>query len=207
MRRRRPGATRASLALALVVLLLPTVIWSAFPLASGGGGSASDPYAGPAADASSRVPLLAVGDGPGLLRIRRPLAGFRAGAPALGRNDAALLRVVRAGPRRSDAVPFATDSLPLVAQTVLATRLSPLPMGGYSGNAPFPTARALQALVREGRLRWVVLRAAAGSGALGADRAWVRARCRRAGSGHWVAHSRAAQTLWDCGAVDARGAG
>ncbi|MFE3769243.1 ArnT family glycosyltransferase [Streptomyces sp. NPDC059122] len=73
---------------------------------------------------------------------------------------------------------FATTSWRTASPYILHAGAAVLPMGGFTGTAPTPTASAFRELVATGRLRYVVL----GGPATGPGRAigpWVRAHCDR----------------------------
>ena len=189
---------------ALLAALLGPVVWSSFVLGSGGGGSASDAFAGPRIGASGAVPMVGIGSGSALIHLHRPFS--RMSDPVLTPAQRRLVRYVDAR-NRHGAIAFAGDSLPIVVSVVLGTDASPLPMGGFSRQAPQPDPATLRSLIRTRRLRFVLLldsSAAPENATVGADRAWVRSRCLAVLSGRFRDGSRQLQTLYDCGDDGAR---
>ncbi|MEU9476061.1 glycosyltransferase family 39 protein [Streptomyces sp. NPDC048191] len=92
--------------------------------------------------------------------------------------------------RGSAAYVFATTSWSGAAPYILATGARVLPLGGFSGRVPFPSAAQFRQLVDSGRLTYVVLGGTGrrGSGAFGSSGAatataqitgWVESSCRR----------------------------
>ena len=197
-RRRSTGIRMLGLGLGLVVGLVGPATWSLFTIGSGGGGSASDAFAGPPIGADGSIPLIATGRRTGLIVIHRPFSA-PGGIVRLSPADAALLRYVDAR-NRAGSIPFASDSLPVVQEVILGSDAGPMPMGGYSGRAPEPTAAALEHLVRTGRLRFVLLQQAARTDdpVLATARSWIRRRCTVALSGRFRARSSQRLDLFDC---------
>jgi hypothetical protein len=93
-----------------------------------------------------------------------------------------------------------------VVGVLLATGERPLPMGGYSHQAPEPSLGALEHLVRTGGLRFLLLqRSGPRTGAsinpvLDAERSWIGQRCRVVRSGGSPEPAGTTEELYDCAA-------
>jgi 4-amino-4-deoxy-L-arabinose transferase-like glycosyltransferase len=204
--RERPLLTRAALVGAVSAALIGPLVWSLCVLGPGGGGSASDAFAGPRVAAPVSHPVnRAITEGAGL-HLRPPLS-----VPRVSGLDAAqerLLDYVDARNRRG-SIPFATDTMAISVSVILATHEAPMPMGGFSQHAPSPRLPQLVSLVRSKRLRFVLLakyrsaRMAPNNPAVASDRAWVMANCTPVLSGRFREGKTALQTLFDCGPVAA----
>jgi 4-amino-4-deoxy-L-arabinose transferase-like glycosyltransferase len=203
----RPMAAKGALVGAVSAALIGPLVWSLCVLGPGGGGSASDAYAGPRVTALvSRPGSTAKPAGTGL-RLRPPFS-----VPRVSGLDTAqdkLLDYVNAR-NGHGSIPFATDTMAIAVSVILATHEAPIPMGGFSQHAPSPRLPELLELIRSKRLRFVLLaqdpsgRVAPNNVAVAADRAWVHAHCAPVFSGRFREGKAARQTLFDCSPSAAR---
>lgn len=184
--------------------LVGPVVWSLCVIGPGGGGSASDAFAGPRLAAPTASTVAAAKAHPGGFTLRPP---FTAPAVApLSAEDDKLLDYVdtRNAP---GAVAFATDSMPIAVAIILQTGDDPVPMGGFSQQAPTPTIAQLRARISAGTLRFVLLYATnpisltPPNATLAADRAWVRANCSAVLEGRFRDGVARHQILYDCNAA------
>jgi hypothetical protein len=201
--RSRPAnaVARVAVAAAVVGAVFAPVAWSLCVLGPGGGGSASDAFAGPRIVAASEKHLASTGQ----LHARPPTLRppFRVPpAPALDPAQWRLLRYITAhnGSRR---YAFATDSMPIAVNFLLDSSVDTLPMGGFSRRAPDPAAGSVQRLVSAGALRYVLLNsdsvaAQIGNPDVASTRAWVHEHCRPVLHGRFHVTSRLTQVLYDC---------
>jgi 4-amino-4-deoxy-L-arabinose transferase-like glycosyltransferase len=184
---------RAAIAAAVVAAAIGPVTWSLCVLGPGGGGSASDAFAGPrlvtpkpdlARHAISTVH--AVGSDAGLDPQQRRLVDY-----VETRNE-------------PGGIAFATDTMDIAVRVILTTNENPIAMGGFSGQAPTPTLSSLRRLIESGRLRFVLLAVTAPdelgpvNTAVDADRRWVHANCAPVLTGRFREGKIAHQTLFDC---------
>ncbi len=190
---------RAGLAGALAATLIGPVVWSLCVLGPGGGGSASDAFAGPRPSASTahrHEPSIAPGP-----HLRPPFTTPR--SAGLDHEQRLLVSYVTAR-NHSSSIAFATDTMAVAVSVILFTDENPMPMGGFSQRAPTPALSTLQSLVGSGRLRFVLLadygksQQAPGNPTVAADRLWVRRHCAAVLSGHFREGKAARQTLYDC---------
>jgi 4-amino-4-deoxy-L-arabinose transferase-like glycosyltransferase len=197
----RSSVAKGALAGALAAALIGPVVWSLCVLGPGGGGSASDAFAGPRIAAPVAHPVnTAITAGAGL-HLRPPFS-----VPRVSGLDAAqrrLLGYVNARNRRG-SIPFATDTMAIAVSVILATHEAPIPMGGFSQHAPSPTLAQLQHYIGSGRLRFVLLsqypatRPAPSNAAVESDRAWVHTHCAAVLAGRFRDGKTARQVLYDC---------
>jgi 4-amino-4-deoxy-L-arabinose transferase-like glycosyltransferase len=170
---RRGRVAAAGLAVAVAAVLVAPAAWAVATLDSRYAGSALDAYAGPGTGSADSAQI---GRPPGTLsadqhRILDYATAHRDGARYL----------------------FAADSWNAASPYILATGAPVLPMGGFSGWAPFPTLDQFQHLVSSGQVRLVLLsggfdifRLLGGAGATPPDtavasiRGWVRQHCTAA---------------------------
>ena len=198
---------RVAVAAAGVAALVGPVAWSLCVLGPGGGGSASDAFAGPRLAPATASTKRAHNHPHGVV-LRLPFDVPT--VTSLSDADLTFLRYVdtRNTPR---AISFATDSLPIAVAVILQTNEHPIPMGGFSRQAPTPSLAHLQSLVISGRLRFVLLQSSDAPAltppnpTLRTDRAWVRNHCRGVLSGKFRDNSPRHQTLYDCGRTGATG--
>jgi 4-amino-4-deoxy-L-arabinose transferase-like glycosyltransferase len=196
---RGPRSLSARLALAglatavLAVLVAPTA-WTMVTIDSRYGGSAIAPAAGPmtrpgvpgpggrpANDGQpGRGQVRASGQLPGAGYVRfggQPPGGFGGGAQANAQTQQ-LVGWLRAHQRGSTYL-LAVQGSSEAGQYILAGA-SVLPMGGFSGQVPFPTNDQLATLVADGQLRYVLL-GGRGGGPGGEKNsnitAWVKNTC------------------------------
>jgi 4-amino-4-deoxy-L-arabinose transferase-like glycosyltransferase len=203
IKRRRstlPRTARMALIAAVSAALVGPVVWSLCVLGPGGGGSASDAFAGPRLSAA---PAHTTRDSKTAPLLRRPLS-----VPTVKGLDAAqqhLLGYVDARNRR-DSIPFATDTMAIAVSVILFTNEQPIPMGGFSQHAPTPVLPQLRQYIASKRLRFVLLaddlagEPAPANPAVASDRAWVRDHCAPVLSGRFRDGKSARQTLYDCAA-------
>lgn len=196
--RPRSGLT-AALVTGIAAAMIGPVAWSMCVLGPGGGGSASDAFAGPRLAKPTAASARSAHRGQPLLR--RPFS-----VPTqklLYRPDRALAEYVSAR-NRTGAIAFATDTMPVAVAIILATELDPMPMGGFSRQAPEPELSKVQALISAHRLRFVLLSdpehndPAPPNPTLDLLRSWVVANCRPAMRGNFRQWDPDVQTLYDC---------
>ena len=199
----RPSFTRGAFAAAVAAALIGPIVWSLCVLGPGGGGSASDAFAGPRIAAPVAHPVnTAITAGAGL-HLRPPFS-----VPRVSGLDPAQERLVDYVNRRNrrGSIPFATDTMAIAVSVILATHEAPIPMGGFSQHAPTPTLDQLQHYVRSRRLRFVLLsqyratQQAPSNVAVESDRAWVHANCAPVLAGRFREGKTARQILYDCAA-------
>ncbi|MGN6325975.1 ArnT family glycosyltransferase [Pseudolysinimonas sp.] len=204
--RGREWRTVAVAGLCAVAVGLAPVVWSSATLLPGGGGSASDAYAGPrivepgtgrhveartipAPASSTRLhlairPPFTVPPDPRLTPEQRRLVAYVRGHDGTGREL------------------FATDSMPIAVSIILETHDDAIPMGGFSHQAPTPSLSDLRALLDRHEIRYVLLIDASASlppnPVVQRDRDWVRSACRPVLRGRFRADSLEHQTLYDC---------
>jgi hypothetical protein len=198
----QPGVrgSRASIQIgiagALIAALAGPVAWSLCVLGPGGGGSASDAFAGPRPSTAAHTPVAPVG-----IRLRPPFT-----SPPVSGLDREQRRLVDYVTARNShgSLAFATDTMAIAVSVILWTHEKPMPMGGFSQRAPTPRLATLQALIESNRLRFVLL-ADLGRGqpaptnpTVAADRVWVRQHCAAVLSGRFRDGKSARQTLYDC---------
>ncbi|MDQ1551526.1 MAG: hypothetical protein QOD50_948 [Actinomycetota bacterium] len=202
--RERPLLTRAALVGSASAALIGPLVWSLCVLGPGGGGSASDAFAGPRIAAPVSHPVnRAITAGAGV-HLRAPLS-----IPHVKGLDAAQEGLVDYLDARNKpgSIPFATDTMAIAVSVILATREAPVPIGGFSQHAPTPQLTQLVNLIRSKRLRFVLLAeyASAHVGpnnpAMASDRAWVQANCTPVLSGRFREGKTALQRLFDCDPV------
>lgn len=179
--------TPAAIAVAAAMFAAP-VVWTASVLFRG-----PDPMGAVAPAAGPPQPMFA----------GRTMAGLSPAAVARG------LRAFEAGPdptvtgfllrhRSSQRFAAAVDGS-MAATGYLAVHVPVLPMGGYTGDVPAPTAEGLAAMVRAGTVRYAVvggLSLGRGTVAVGRD-GWVKAHCRVVPG---IGGSPLAGVVYDCGA-------
>ncbi len=194
-RNRGPKRLSARLALAglatavLAVLVAPTA-WTVATIDSRYGGSAIAPAAGPMTRPGAGIPgaggrAANAGEPPGGGQVPgaryarvggQPPGGFGAGAQANAQAQqlVAWLRAHQPGSTYLLAVQGSSQA----GEYILAGA-SVLPMGGFSGQVPFPTNDQLATLVADGQLRYVLLGGRGGPGGEGNSNftAWVRNTC------------------------------
>ena len=101
-------------------------------------------------------------------------AGGAATLTSSQRGLLAYLRAHRDGARYLAAVPAWTDASPYI----LAAGAPVLPMGGFTGQVPFPTVGAFRRLVAAGEVRYVIVHPVSPpASAPGRVMAWVAAHC------------------------------
>ena len=198
-RRRSRAPYRIGIAGALVATLVGPVAWSLCVLGPGGGGSASDAFAGPRPSTTAHGPAT-----PAVIRLRPPFTTPT--VSGLNREQRRLVDYVAA--RNSHgSLAFATDTMAIAVSVILWTHEKPMPMGGFSQRAPTPQLATLQALIESNRLRFVLLADLArgqpvpANPAVTADRAWVRQHCAAVLTGSFRDGKSGRQTLYDCAAM------
>jgi 4-amino-4-deoxy-L-arabinose transferase-like glycosyltransferase len=185
--RRRFDHRLARIAIVALVVgaLLGPAVWSSFVLGPGGAGSASDAYAGPR-HVSAPPPRAR----PSTLRIPAPLNG--PAQPVVDYVDS----------HGVTGTLFATDVLAIAVAVNLDSGREVEPMGGFSRQAPWPTADHVRAEISAQRLRYVLLDAPSASAptnpTLDETRSWVRDHCRPVLRGAFRDGSLTRQTLYDC---------
>jgi hypothetical protein len=202
--RRRTGApswmTRTALIAALSAALVGPVVWSLCVLGPGGGGSASDGFAGPRMSSMENPAHSGIAAAAGS-RVRSPRP-----VPRVHGLDAAqqrLLGYVNAR-NRHGSIPFAADTMAIVVSVILYTKLAPIPMGGFSQHAPTPGVSQFRQYIESGSLRFVLLAdygpatQPPDNPVVSRDRLWVEAHCVPALSGRFRQGKSARQTLYDC---------
>ncbi|AEW97371.1 MULTISPECIES: ArnT family glycosyltransferase [Streptomycetaceae] len=177
-RRTRSRLVTAGVLAGLAGAVVTPVAWSASVLDPAYAGSAFDAGAGPSAMGGGRARAV-----PGA-------AGASRGGPGgdittrLTADERKLYAYVKSRQGGARYV-LATDGWNAASPYILATGDTVLPMGGFSGSVPHPSPGDFTALVRGGRLRFVLLSGSGGgfpgrggtAGATGRVRTWVRAHC------------------------------
>jgi 4-amino-4-deoxy-L-arabinose transferase-like glycosyltransferase len=125
------------LAVAVAAVLVAPAAWAASTLDSRYAGTVLDAYAGPTTDSGGSAQF-----------ARRPAT--------LTVDQNRILDYATAH-RDGARYLFATDSWNAASPYILATGAPILPMGGFSGQAPFPTLAQFQHLVSTGQVRQVLL--------------------------------------------------
>ncbi|MER7986242.1 glycosyltransferase family 39 protein [Streptomyces noursei] len=147
----------------------------------------------------------------------RAKGGFGAANGQLSAQQRALLAYTTAH-RGTSRYAFATDSWNGASPYILATGARVLPLGGFSGQVPFPTEPQFQHLVDTGAVRFVLLGTGRGAGTpFGGGSAttaariadWVRTDCPRVPASAYAGPpaptparpgpEATAQTLYQCG--------
>ena len=197
-----PG--RVAVAAVVVAALAAPTLWSSSVLLPGGGGSASDAYAGPRLDVRAR-PSASHAPGAVAAAPLRPITAIRPPfqVPSdlrLTADQAVLVHylVEHNGGRKTL---FATDTLAVAVSVILATPHDVLAMGGFSRQAPTIDASGIRSLVDRGSLRFVLLSDPTPSSsnmAIVGVRQWVRAACAPVMSGHYREGAAVRLTLYDC---------
>lgn len=201
----RPVAQyRIAVASALVAALIGPVTWSLFVLGAGGGGSASDAFAGPRSNVSAAGAAHPTTSAGGGIHLRPPFS--TPSVAGLDQEQKHLLDYVTAR-NKPGSIAFATDTMAIAVSVILSTDENPMSMGGFSQHAPTPTLTKLQMLIESNRLRFVLLddrsgaQLAPANTALASGRAWVQQHCAPVLSGHFRHGKSARQTLFDCEAT------
>ncbi len=181
---------RAGLATAVLAVLVAPTAWTVATIDSRYGGSAIAPAAGPMTRPGAGIPgaggrAANAGEPPGGGQVPgaryarvggQPPGGFGAGAQANAQAQqlVAWLRAHQPGSTYLLAVQGSSQA----GEYILAGA-SVLPMGGFSGQVPFPTNDQLATLVADGQLRYVLLGGRGGPGGEGNSNftAWVRNTC------------------------------
>lgn len=197
----RSGQWRVAVIAAGLAIVVSPVAWSLCVLGPGGGGSASDAFAGPRLARPTAATVAATRQNPHLPLVRPPFSAPK--VSGLSPEDALLLNYVDAR-NPGGALTFATDSMPIAVSIILQTDHDPVPMGGFSRQAPTPALAALTAMVVSGRLRFVLLQASTSAtltppnATLTAVRSWVTGHCHPVLSGRFRDNSLSRQVLYDC---------
>jgi 4-amino-4-deoxy-L-arabinose transferase-like glycosyltransferase len=198
------AATRAGgriVTVAVTVLaataLLGPIVWSACVIGAGGGGSASDAYAGPRPPGLNGLSAKDARNA-GVIRVRKPYASRP--DQHLAPSQAALLNVMldRVGPRPTL---FATDDKEVAASFTMFSPYEVLLMGGFSGHASTPSLAQLRSAFGTSAPALVLLADASPAptaDALAHTRALVRRDCRPVMTGQFESESPATQTLYAC---------
>ena len=156
------------LAAGAVAMLVAPAAWAAATLDTSYDGTVIDAYAGPAqgSGASTQPGSQPAALTSGERRILAYATAHRDGARYL----------------------FATDSWSTASPYILATGAPVLPMGGYSGEAPFPTLPEFQHLVSTGQVRLVLLSSGFSILSLFGDEPAASQATAVASIGGWVRH-------------------
>ncbi len=193
VRPRVRGIVRVALVAAIASAMLGPVAWSACVIGPGGGGSASDAYAGPRPPGLHVSVAKASASG-----LRRPFAPRP--DSQLSESQKRLLAYIE--PRNSgrDWL-FMTDTLSVAESFILYGPYPVVPMAGFSQQAPQPTVRQVRADVRESKVRFVLITASGvhkPNPVLSSVREWVTANCSATISGAFEDNFSSHQVLYDC---------
>lgn len=211
----RPGRRpllAAGAILSLVAIGIGPVLWSVATIFPNGNGSTSDAYAGPRiasgsperggsgashASRAARTLAAAATTSSGIPALRPPWE--IPPDPALTSDQRHLIEVVRRG-SPGTRVLFATDALAVAETVIVQTPYDAVPMAGFSRLARTPTLAQLQADLRAGTFRYVLLSDSPepANPAVDPARRWVRDDCRAVLRGTFRAESPQRQTLFDC---------
>jgi 4-amino-4-deoxy-L-arabinose transferase-like glycosyltransferase len=222
---RRSWARRAALvgaALATLTVLVAPTTWAASTVDAQYVGTPIGPVAGPVMDnpgAARGGPVRAVGpagsgpeqSGPVMVDPGSPVGpGVVGGGPKVFNRStgpdtavAAILTYLRAH-QSGERYLLAASGAQLAGQFILSGA-SVLPIGGFSGRVPFPTADGLAGLVASGQLRFVLTDTGGDALRGGPDAAadselttWVTAHCTAVDSTAIGAAGEIPGTLYDC---------
>ncbi|AEW95909.1 MULTISPECIES: ArnT family glycosyltransferase [Streptomycetaceae] len=129
--------------------------------------------------------------------------GFGSGSGRLTAEQRGVLDYATAH-RGSARYVLATTSWSAASPYILGAGADVLPVGGFSGRAPFPTADGFRQLVRSGQVRYVLLGGTTrGSGGpAAAITSWVRAACAKVPPASYGAVNATAQSFPSPGAPD-----
>jgi hypothetical protein len=195
--------TRAALGLALAILLLPALVWSGVSLAQGNGGTL--PHAGPTATISSASTALGGGSSRGRgggFRQRPNFGNFPGnsfgdvgngfpggdfggggfgGFSGAGDLSSAVISYLEANQGTAKYL-VAVSSANQAASIILATGKPVMALGGFTGSDPILTLTQLQALIREGQVRYFLVGGGGfggvgGGGGNGSLLNWVASNC------------------------------
>jgi 4-amino-4-deoxy-L-arabinose transferase-like glycosyltransferase len=125
------------LAAGVAAMLVAPTAWTVSTLDSRYSGTVLDAYAGPRTGSPTGIPGL--------------------NQPAALTSDQTRILDYATAHRDGARYLFATDSWSTASPYILATGAQVLPMGGFSGEVPFPTLAQFQHLVATGQLRHVLL--------------------------------------------------
>ena len=181
---------RAGLATAVLAVLVAPTVWTVATIDSRYGGSAIAPAAGPMTRPGAGIP----GAGGRAANAGEPQGGGQVPGARYARvggqppGDSALAhkrtRRLSKSSRGSELTSRGSTYLLAVqgssqAGEYILAGASVLPMGGFSGQVPFPTNDQLATLVADGQLRYVLLGGRGGPGGEGNSNftAWVRNTC------------------------------
>jgi 4-amino-4-deoxy-L-arabinose transferase-like glycosyltransferase len=149
-------------------MLVAPAAWAAATLDTSYDGTPIDAYAGPAQGSGASTQL---GNQPATLTSgERRILGY-----ATAHRDGARYL-------------FATDSWSTASPYILATGAPVLPMGGFSGEAPFPTLPEFQHLVSTGQVRLILLSSGFSILSLFGDQPAASQATAVASIGGWVRH-------------------
>ena len=210
-----PGARSRILTVGVLTGLAGAVItpvaWSASVLDVRYAGSAFDASAGPSATGGVAMPGGQATGGRGAAA-----AGFSGPGgtvyTTLTADQRKLYDYVKAHQRGARYV-LATDGWNAASPYILATGDTIMPMGGFSGSVPQPTLNAFESLVREGRLRYVLVSGGAGafpgagtgagsgtgSGSVTRIDSWVSGNCTEVPATSYGVTAQGTGTLYACG--------
>jgi len=197
---RAERAWGTAIAAGAIAIVLAPIVWSVCVIGPGGGGSASDAYAGPR---SGPLSTFVAERRAAASRHKGLRAPFR--SPPDGGLDSQQAMLYRYLTARNDGrrFLFASDSMPISVSFLLYTHDDVLPMGGFSRTAPDPGSSFTRDLLASGALRFVLL-----NGNTVADqvqqadvlavRRWVTQHCRPVLSGEFRQDAKGRQELYDC---------
>ena len=203
-RRLRDDLAFVAVVAVVAASLVAPVLWSLAVILPGGGGSASDAYAGPRLDVAAGPAASRAGTA-GRSSTISPITPVRppfqtAGDPELTVQQSTLVDYLEAHNSGRPTL-FATDTLAVAVSVILATPNDVLPMGGFSRQAPTIDAAGIRSLVDRQRLRFVLLAnpvPSASNPAIVGVRAWVRGACSPVMSGQYRQGAGVRLTLYDC---------
>lgn len=195
----------AAVAVAVLATVLAPMVWSLCVLGPGGGGSASDAFAGPRVIATTKRIIPGTHGAADDSTAPPPLLRPPFQVPPAPTLDAAQWRLYRYITARNGdrELLFATDSMPIAVNFLLDSSGDTLPLGGFSRRAPDPTAGTVPHLVSTGALRFVLLNrdtvaAQVANPDVAATRSWVQGHCTVVLHGSFRVTSGLTQLLYDC---------
>jgi 4-amino-4-deoxy-L-arabinose transferase-like glycosyltransferase len=177
----------------LFALLLAPLVWSCYTVAHNPESSA--PVAGPSAQSSFSNFLFTHGD-------QAPKAISNQTPQMLSKINSKLISYLEAQQGHTKFL-IATTSPGTAETLVLATNKPVIAMGGFSGNDPILTISSLQALIKNGTIRFFLLDAPKTVTGQGSLTKWISSHCKNVPKKDWQQGKTAigGNGLYDCASL------